>query len=538
MSNSPFRFAFHYSLLVSLCLGIWSQTRADEPNDLMQRFLTDDVVAVVYLDLQKIDPPAIAKASAEFGVQEPELTRIQAATAAAKLELDNLTGAGVRYVFAFLRTTDFNQLGTSWVASIQPHQDPDRAAQLVRDLITKTGLNSGAKELIAGVRVVDGYLVAAANDAQVARMANEKPTDPRDVSAAMAALGKGAVGIVLVGDADSRRVIRELVPRLPSPLDSITGTMIADDLLWGGIQLDWPPKLGIKLEIECRSPNAATVVSQALTDAADTFSQSAPFLAALEDPKARKLVRDAFNPSVKQNRVTVSLESVTGDLQRLASVLAKPIEELRQSARTTAEMNNLRQLMLGILNYESAFGQFPNPSGITENTPAGLSWRVQILPFLEQGELYDKFKLDEPWNSEHNLRLVAEMPEIFKSPLVRDPAIHTAGKTIYQVPVADAGMFKPNNLENVPVKFGDITDGSSNTICIVATDEANAVVWTKPQDWSVDLENPRAGLDREQIKMIIALTDASVHVLPQSITAKQLRALITSAGSEIIDFAF
>ncbi len=334
MTYSPFRFALHCSLLFSLCLGISSQLRADEPDDLLQRFLTDDVVAVVYLDLQKIDPIAIAKVSAEFGVQGPELMQIQADTNAAKLELDKLTAAGVQFVFAFLRTTDLNQLGTSWVASIQPNQDLDRAAQLIRDLIAMTGLNRGAKELIAEVRVVEGYLVAAANETQVERMANEKPTDQRDLSAAMAALGKGAAGIVLVGDADSRRVIRELMPSLPSPFDSITGTMIADDLLWGGIQLDWPPKLGIKLEIECRSLDAANGVSQALTKATDTFSQSAPFLAALDDPKTRKLVRDAFNPTVKQTRVTVSLDSVTGDLQRLASVLAKPVEELRQSART------------------------------------------------------------------------------------------------------------------------------------------------------------------------------------------------------------
>ncbi len=199
-------------------------------------------------------------------------------------------------------------------------------------------------------------------------------------------------------------------------------------------------------------------------------------------------------------------------------------------------MNNLRQLMLACHNYESAFSQFPNPSGITDNTPNGLSWRVQVLPFLEQGELYAKFKLDEPWNSEHNLKLVAEMPEIFKSPLVKDPAIHAAGKTVYQVPVADAGVFKPNNLENVPVKFGDITDGSSNTICIVATDEANAVVWTKPQDWNVDLDNPRAGLVVSRPKVVVGRMDSSVQVLPATITVEQLRALITSSGGEVVDF--
>jgi len=96
----------------------------------------------------------------------------------------------------------------------------------------------------------------------------------------------------------------------------------------------------------------------------------------------------------------------------LIGMLLPAVSQVREAARRTASMNNMRQQSLAMLNYESAYMKFP----LQDNN--GLSWRVHILPFIEYGELHSRFNLDEPWDSATNKPLIAEMPAIFACPSV------------------------------------------------------------------------------------------------------------------------
>src|SRR5205807_1793185 len=116
-----------------------------------------------------------------------------------------------------------------------------------------------------------------------------------------------------------------------------------------------------------------------------------------------------------------------------------------------------------------------------------LSWRVALLPYLEQNPLYKAFKLDEPWDSAHNKTLLAQMPELFAP---------VAGKTkeplstYYQVFTGPGTVFDgPKGLRLV----ADIPDGTSNTILIVEAGEA--VAWTRPEDvpYSPKKDLPKLG---------------------------------------------
>ena len=107
-------------------------------------------------------------------------------------------------------------------------------------------------------------------------------------------------------------------------------------------------------------------------------------------------------------------------------------------------------MALAMHNYESAHGHFPDPLGTLENGQPGLSWRVHILPYIEEFELYNKFNLDEPWNSEANLALVEQMPLVYESPLLKKLE---KGKTVYQLPFSATAAFRPG-AEN-PLRFRD-----------------------------------------------------------------------------------
>ena len=87
-------------------------------------------------------------------------------------------------------------------------------------------------------------------------------------------------------------------------------------------------------------------------------------------------------------------------------------------------LSNLKKIVLAMHNYEAVNGQFP--ADTTDKTGKTLlSWRVELLPFLDQDDLYRQIKRNEPWDSEHNLKLLAKMPEVFRVGFEPKGATHT-----------------------------------------------------------------------------------------------------------------
>src|SRR5882672_4340583 len=81
----------------------------------------------------------------------------------------------------------------------------------------------------------------------------------------------------------------------------------------------------------------------------------------------------------------------------------------RGDAKTLATASNdLKQLALAMHNYHSAYGQLPPAAVRDKNGKLLLSWRVLILPYIEQDNLFKEFKLEEPWDSDHNKKLIAK----------------------------------------------------------------------------------------------------------------------------------
>ena len=207
----------------------------------------------------------------------------------------------------------------------------------------------------------------------------------------------------------------------------------------------------------------------------------------------------------------------------------------------TQDLNNLRQLGLGLLNYESGHQKFPGISGQKPNHGAvdsGLSWRVHLLPFLEERELYDRFHLDESWDSPHNLALLPEMPEGMESHWPKGMGSVKPGYTLYQRPTGN-GAFDAG--DGTQTTFADITDGSSNTIMIVQVDPAAAVPWTKPADYAFDPQEPLRSLGKsdensQQARVWLGVrVDGSCFSFTQEgLPTRIISSLFTKAGGEEI----
>jgi hypothetical protein len=216
-----------------------------------------------------------------------------------------------------------------------------------------------------------------------------------------------------------------------------------------------------------------------------------------------------------------------GILTSLLLPAVQAVQSARGAARRAQSTNNMKQILLAMLVHESQFGTYPARANFSKDGKPLLSWRVHILPFIEESHLYGQFHLDEPWDSEHNKQLIAQMPQVYKNPqCVTDP-----GLTTYQA-VCGKGMAFDGDKA---LKIADITDGTSNTILVVETDAAHAVSWTKPDDWEYNEAQPMAGLGQTpQGFFTVGFADGSVRQLSKTIDPKTWRLLLTIADGEVV----
>ncbi len=185
--------------------------------------------------------------------------------------------------------------------------------------------------------------------------------------------------------------------------------------------------------------------------------------------------------------------------------------QLKQSAK------QLEQIALAFHNYSDDKRALPTNQLSKDKKPL-LSWRVQILPYLEQEGLYKKFKLDEPWDSEHNRKLIATMPRIYAPVSGKvDP-----GMTYFQAFGGSNGWLRAG--ARLPSSF---PDGTSNTFLVA--EAAKPVVWTKPEDLVFN------GKDVPELgglfdgKFHAAMADGSVNRFRKGIDASILKLLIDPA---------
>jgi hypothetical protein len=172
----------------------------------------------------------------------------------------------------------------------------------------------------------------------------------------------------------------------------------------------------------------------------------------------------------------------------LVSLLLPAVQAAREAARRSQSNNNLKQIGLGMQIYADIHKHFPARATFADGKPL-LSWRVAILPMLEQKALYDQFHLDEPWDSEHNRKLIEKMPSVYANPNL-DQKLTQAGKTSYLAPTGKDTMFDGEKAAG----FASIRDGTSNTLMVVEANADRAVIWTKPDDLEIDPDKPHDGL--------------------------------------------
>jgi hypothetical protein len=186
--------------------------------------------------------------------------------------------------------------------------------------------------------------------------------------------------------------------------------------------------------------------------------------------------------------------------------------------------SNIHRLAFAMLQYGDNFVRMP---------PADLngrhSWRILLLPYLDQKRLLDEFKLDESWDSQENLRLLPRMPQVYATAkrLGHHPEPF---QTYYHVFVGSGAAFEK---DRTMVPVASFVDGTSNTILII--EGGQPAPWTKPEDIPYSPDKPLPELATVWGSgFFVAMADGSVRFVNKTINEKTLRAAITRAGGEVL----
>ncbi|MFT4559965.1 MAG: hypothetical protein ACI92S_005361 [Planctomycetaceae bacterium] len=207
--------------------------------------------------------------------------------------------------------------------------------------------------------------------------------------------------------------------------------------------------------------------------------------------------------------------------------------------------SSMKQIMIAVHNYHNDYDCFPPPFTTNDSGKRLHSWRTLILPYMEQHELYDRIKLNEPWDSPHNREAAAKSQHFAQSRL-RCPA--ESGDTNRGLETNFLAIVGPRSVWQVDrsVRLSDITDGTANTICI-AESATSGVHWMEPRDlyvgqmsWDINAV-PGQGIssyhdsefrftDARPVNSGVShvgILDGSVRFLPTSISSDLLEQLIT-----------
>lgn len=238
-------------------------------------------------------------------------------------------------------------------------------------------------------------------------------------------------------------------------------------------------------------------------------------------------VSNMMTPKQEGSQLVIEAGGSIATTGVLVGLLLPAVQAAREAARRMSASNNIKQIGLAFHNYHAAYKRLPPPAITDDEGNPLLSWRVAILPFIDQRELYEQFHLDEPWDSEHNIELSKISLSVFEDPSLPLPP----GQTVFHALIGDNLAIKPEGES----RFRDIIDGLSNTLLLVEADASEAVPWSAPKNLDLDRADPISQMGHiHQGGFHVLMGDGAVIFLTHSIEPGLFEALLTPAGGEVI----
>jgi hypothetical protein len=485
-------------------------------------FLDGRAVAVLHVDLQAFDPDALASEVREvFHIDRAQTDREKKH---AEAVLRPLNAAGVRDAFVVASLADLPNEPPFVVLPLPGGAD---ARALIGELRKAV---PGPRPGLTAARMLDFEelrgAVVGGSPAVLKRLRGLEPEPRPEVEQAFAGAGGGVAQLALVSTTDARRVVEEVMPALPPQVGGGSVKVLTRGLRWGAARLDVKPRLNLRVTLQAADEAAAKEVHGLAGKALEALRQAGAGRGLRDFDQLAELL----TPRLAGDRLVLELDG-----QTLAARLAPLLTQVMRAAERAEAINNLKQIGIALHLHLDAKRSFPAAASYDKQGKPLLSWRVHLLPYLEQGTLYKEFHLDEPWDSDHNKKLITRMPRAYATPGSRKLAAE--GKTTVLGVSGKDAMFPPGGIgpDHRGLRIADVLDGTSNTIFAVDADDEHAAVWTRPEDLPADPKDPLKGLGfRYGDGFLALLVDGSVRFVSKAVPGDTLNAFFTRNGGEVV----
>lgn len=210
-----------------------------------------------------------------------------------------------------------------------------------------------------------------------------------------------------------------------------------------------------------------------------------------------------------------------------------------QAARQRAQsLRNIERIAAALNAYATDHGSYPPPQIVAADGTPTHSWRVLLLPYLGEEELFNQYDLNQPWDSPSNQALAQRVPEVYRPP--GGTALGTEAG--YSLVIGPGTLFPPalpHGLQTLGPR--DVVDNPGQTLLVVESRPPLNVwaSWTQPGDLDVRLMQGTIGTapGREigggyQPGAVVATVDGRGHFLDERTAPLTVMALITIAGGE------
>jgi hypothetical protein len=465
-------------ILALFVAAVPARAQEPEPLKVLSPYMSDDSFVVGWVDVRNVDLKASFERLRKIGVDPNEIDEASKKYQAIQ---QRLLESGVTRVYV----TNVGGILQPELLFVAGATDP-QAVKGVLNGIPKV------QARVAGNTVVFGT-------AQAIGKSEKRPGKASPEWRIALAKATGPSQLVFLPPRAFLKAYSELQPDLPAVLGGGATGDLVDAIRWARVDLDLSANVKLDFAIQMKDETAAKNV-EAILGRAIGFAKRTPHVAKI--PGIEKFLTD-HPPLQAGEQIKLTLDSAAID-----TVIGPLLGKAHDRSAMMQSMNNLKQMALAMHVHHDRYKTFPPQTSIGKDKKPLLSWRVHILPFIEEEQLYKEFHLDEPWDSEHNKKLIAKMPKVYASPLSR---LKTAdGKTTYVVPAGPKLVFDGGTKTTI----AGIPDGTSNTILILDVDDSKAVTWTQPEDYPVEEKKANVGLVRPGVgRILAAFCDGSVRLL-------------------------
>ena len=357
---------------------------------------------------------------------------------------------------------------------------------------------------------------------QVGAVKDTKKTKRTDIVQGFDAMGSLPFGAMLFPSKDNPLDLGKIFPSLKKAKGKegeASGILNGLKLVTLGIYLDpWR----IEMVIQTENSELANDVQKSILKAI----QSIPDLVQAQveevgkDPVFKALAAMVKSVSIMDDKVTI----VITDFDPYFEIAARINEQNQAKAAAALSMNKVKNIATALLAYHKDKGKFPPAATLSKEGKPLLSWRVQILPYLGHNFLYKQFRQNEPWDSEHNKKFIRRIPPSFRE----NQDDLNKGTTPFQAPVGIATLFNPGGTGTNSIQ---IINELSNTIMLVKVPEDKTAIWTKPEDWEIDISLPAKDLLKGFTNAIVfACADGEVKAIPLKEAEEKIKSMLVIDG--------